>query len=74
MMRNLWRWLESQMVPDAPDSVVCEFECRPATCRRGEGERCEYRLRGSDVALPHRMPWPARLNVGPGGRGDRGRA
>jgi hypothetical protein len=75
MTRNLWRWLQGQMVQDVPDSVtVCEFDCRPVSCRRGEWERCEHRLRGSAIGLRHRMPWPARLESGPGGRGDRGRA
>jgi hypothetical protein len=75
MIRNLWRWLQGQMVQDVADSVaVCEFDCRPVAYRRGEWERCEHRLRESTAALRHRMPWPARLEAGPGGRGDRGRA
>ena len=75
MIRNLWRWLQGQMVQDVPDSIaVCEFECRPASCRRDEWERCEHRLRDAAARLRLRVTWPARLESGPGGRGDRGRA
>jgi hypothetical protein len=45
MIRNLWRWLQGQVVQDVPDSLaVCEFDCRSTACRRGEWERCEHRL------------------------------
>ena len=75
MIRNLWRWLQDQMVQDVPDSLaVCEFDCRSASCRRGEWERCEHRLGDSAAGLRHRTPRPARLESGPGGQGDRGRA
>jgi hypothetical protein len=75
MIRNLWRWLQGQMVQDVPDSIaVCEFDCRSACCRRGEWEGCEHRLRDAAARLRHRMTGPARPESGPGGRGDRGRA
>ena len=75
MIRNLWNWLHGQMVRDVPDSVAaCEFDCRAATCRRNDWERCPYRRWAQAVGPVQRAQRPARPGCGPGGLGDGRRA
>lgn len=75
MIRNLWNWLQGQMVQDMPDSIAaCEFDCRAPVCRRGEWERCAYRRWAQAVGPVQRAPHSPRLGVRPGRRGDGGRA
>jgi hypothetical protein len=71
MIRNLWTWLHAQMVQNVPDSITaCEFDCRPATCQRGEWERCLYR-RWVQAVGP--VPRSTRRGSAAGSRGSEGR-
>jgi hypothetical protein len=75
MIRNLWTWLQGQMVQDVPETLaVCEFDCYRPACWRAEWERCAYRRWAQAIGVAQPAPRPPRPGSGPGGRGDRGRA
>lgn len=46
-------WLRRQIGEVPEPLAVCEFRCDRTTCRHGDWERCEHRLRGG---LPADLP------------------
>jgi hypothetical protein len=75
MIRNLWTWLQGQIIQDAPPSIsACEFDCRAVDCRRGEWERCQDRRRAEAVDIARQAARPTRPGSCRDGGGNEGKA
>jgi hypothetical protein len=67
---SLRDWLRRLVEEVPPEDAVCEFRCHKTACRRGEWERCLYRLRNGlppDLSTDPPQERPRRAANGPGG-------
>jgi hypothetical protein len=65
---GLRKWLRKQVGQVPPELEVCEFRCSQTTCRHGDWERCDWRLRGglpSDLPDANRGPATSRADSSP---------
>jgi hypothetical protein len=52
--RLLWVFVKRQIVDDAGDLAICEFDCRQTQCMQDEWDTCDRRIRkGAGELFPN---------------------